>query len=126
MDKLAYAAGLLDGEGCIGIHSSKGPRYRLSVRITNTDRRMTDWMKKEFGGHVTTRPPKLPRVEQYTWEVADSSAEEFLRSIYVYSVCKKEQIDIALTFRKTFKTAKTFGTDEYRRSLKTKLQSLYL
>ena len=46
--KLAYMAGLVDGEGCLRINKED----RCSVIITNTDIKMIEWVKFNFGGII--------------------------------------------------------------------------
>src|SRR5205807_3226561 len=53
----AYAAGFVDGEGCIAIARAFSPvrnrfYYTIQVVVANTDRSVLDWMKAAWGGHV--------------------------------------------------------------------------
>lgn len=51
--KLAYFAGLIDGEGTVSKNGS-GLRDRTIpyVKIANTDKKMIDWIKENFGGNM--------------------------------------------------------------------------
>jgi hypothetical protein len=106
--ELAYAAGILDGEGTIGLGTSynkykerKYKRYRLQCRIVNTDARMVLWLREKFGGYMAIIPKSPPRMERYEWRLQDKKAASFLELVEPYSVIKKEQIKIALDFRST-------------------------
>jgi len=56
--KLAYTAGIIDGEGCTGILKCKESRnrtgysYRLEIVVANTDKRLVNWLKTTYGGHL--------------------------------------------------------------------------
>ena len=55
---LAYAAGIIDGEGCIGVYQHKlnpkrgeiHPRHILNVKVAMTDKKVILWLYKHFGG----------------------------------------------------------------------------
>jgi hypothetical protein len=100
----AYAAGLFDAEGHIGIavvKASWGDKWyhRLQIALTNTDRRAPDWLKEHFGGNVGSfQNPSGRARRSYRWQMASKPALEFLRLIQPYSVGKAEEIDIALEF----------------------------
>jgi intein/homing endonuclease len=46
--KLAYLAGLIDGEGCLRINKEN----RIGLTITNTQLGMIEWVKENFGGRI--------------------------------------------------------------------------
>jgi len=48
----AYLAGVIDGEGCLSIvkhnnKTSRGWRYEPCLSVSNTDKRLLDWIKNE-------------------------------------------------------------------------------
>ena len=103
--ELAYAAGFFDGEGSITItcRTQKNGRYKyyaMLARITQVDINPLLFMQEKFGGGIypTKRPSGKPIS---VWQVSARNAEEFLIKIYKYSIVKKDEIDIALKFRKT-------------------------
>ncbi len=104
--ELAYAAGIIDGEGSFYIHerppyrSSVSPSHTLSVSVSNTDRRMLDWMHERFGGTILVNKPPTNRAwsQAYQWRVSSRLAVTFIDQIYPYLVCKREQADIAVEF----------------------------
>lgn len=92
--KLAYLAGLLDGEGSILISNTfKGTRQIPIVRVNNTDKKMIDWIKKEFGGHINskdrTRKPHWKIL--YRWETnAIKDTYLILNAVFPYLITKKQ------------------------------------
>lgn len=53
----AYAAGFVDGEGCIAVVRSFSPvrgiyQYSVNVVVANGDRRVLDWFQSTWGGWV--------------------------------------------------------------------------
>lgn len=51
-----YIAGLIDGEGCIGINKStspgRSPVYLARLSVTNTNTAVLGWLKELFGGSI--------------------------------------------------------------------------
>ena len=106
----AYIAGLLDGEGCISISKSKpskgcvSPSYLDRVHITNTDKRMIDFLIKTTGiGFVTeTQPKNRKHKKRYDWVLSKGAYIEFLNEISPFLIIKKEQSEMLLKYRETF------------------------
>lgn len=100
---LAYAAGLIDGEGHIGIvtpQRGKGNHYRLQVEVRNTDARLVKWLHDEFGGSVMYVKRVQPRHRPvWIWTVQGRKAELFLRSIRPYLIGKAERADVGFALR---------------------------
>lgn len=141
---LAYAAGLFDGEGSIAITCSKssnasGKRYHaLTIRVTSTDPRATDWLLANFGSYVS--PQKTPDGHKpaFTWQSRAMHAERFLRAIRPYLIIKAAQADLGLLLRETKQVSRGSSaggqrgspaiiTDElfaYRESLRQQVMAL--
>ena len=106
---LAYVAGLLDGEGCIRIHSSFEPAtsrslsHSLRIGIANTDERLMLWLSDTFGGGLHEKKRRGSRSPNwkpcFDWSLHSHQAEAFLRSVEPYLVIKKAQAQLALRFR---------------------------
>ena len=100
----AYAAGIVDGEGCIQI-STTTKRTWLAIGVANSDPRVCVWLSERYGGKVHQQKPRTqngkPTRIMYTWYVGSAAAGNFLKTIYPYLVIKKEQADIALAFLTT-------------------------
>ena len=105
MEILAYTAGLFDGEGCIHISKVKAGQYnhkldyhQLHVNLVNTNKKVLNWLKDEFGGSVRRHDIKA-RSKCWTWYMYTIKAKDFLKLIYPYLIIKKEQAKIAIEFR---------------------------
>ena len=65
-NKLAYLAGLLDGEGCVNHHNhDKGRPKRFTMTIAMTTEPIIDWLVENFGG--TKGPCKVKENYKPMW-----------------------------------------------------------
>jgi hypothetical protein len=105
----AYAAGVLDSDGCIGIGKEARtdkphPYYfRVNVRVAQTELGALIWFKETFGGNVyaqnkpTEDRPKIC----YCWQTRKRSViEALLKGILPYLKIKKAQAETCLSFYK--------------------------
>ncbi len=78
--ELAYAAGVLDGEGSVClIKSRKGRLPSPQVSIVSTDRELAYWFKTRFSGTVVRkRKRKAHHSDAYDWRLIDRNALRFL------------------------------------------------
>ena len=101
-EELAYIAGFVDGEGCIGIHQwKKGSFINRSIRVilTNTDPSVLRWIQDVYGGSLRcTNPVKNWNIR---WELCLSSrkASAFLVDIQPYLRMKNKQAEMCLLFQ---------------------------
>ncbi len=113
--ELAYAAGLLDGEGCVtivrrcGRANSEGKRknryHELIVELANTDRRMIDWLYERWGGTIsydTGRSGNVHAKPIWHWILTAGRAALFLKDVAPFLVIKADRAKIGLIFRSTF------------------------
>jgi hypothetical protein len=113
---LAYMAGIIDGEGCFWI--GKVPKkegdgyvsehYRGLLKIDNTDIRLIEWIDSVFSGTAsaqcrTTSSRKFER-EIFTWNATGDRLLDMCEQILPYLVIKKEQCELMIKFRKTYRT----------------------
>jgi hypothetical protein len=110
--ELGYLAGLIDGEGCVGVYPSKAeyghrqkqPRvvYRPRISIANTDRRALDWVAHRFGGHVLQKSRRAMREHwktSYAWHLQGSNNVLcVLRAVRPFLIIKSAQADLLLTW----------------------------
>lgn len=101
---LAYAAGIFDGEGCVGIWGNPHVKSRalmLHVHITNTNKEVLDLFAKRFGSTVQLRKPATRKHQAiYRWAINSDHAISFLDQVYQFLVIKKEQVDVAREFQR--------------------------
>ncbi len=101
----AYAAGLIDGEGCITIQRISCPKqgyciYQLRVIVGNTEHAMLDWLQSHFGGSIQQKAEKrVNRRDCWMWSIVSHQAKLFLEKILPYMVTKKLRAEIAIEYR---------------------------
>lgn len=115
--KLAYAAGFMDGEGCVSIHTSnprkgRSKRYILLVTITQKDGKVMDWLYGNFGGCVVKKNKGKntfsPDTWIYEWRADNKTAYEFCKQVYQFSIVKKRQLELAVRFGQRIVQSKRF------------------
>jgi len=101
----AYAAGFVDGEGCIAIVRSFEPRrgrycYGVNVVVSNNEWSVLDWMHQTWGGWVVAVKESPSRGANarsgWTWRVSTSGAKPFLAGIRSFLKVKVRQCDNAM------------------------------
>jgi len=104
--KLAYVAGLFDGEGSIFIGKQKTDRnksgllFRLHIEMCNTNELAVRRMQLYFGGSVYERYADLDtRRTLWSWQLRGQMALEFLKVISPYLRIKKPQAELAIEFQ---------------------------
>ncbi len=110
-DDVIYTAGLLDGEGCVGVHktdtSHRRFRYHLVVTITSTNAYICEWLRQKFGGAIRfweESQRRSPRhKDRYTWIKVRGQAADFLRVVQPFVKLKSLQIENALVFQSSFR-----------------------
>jgi hypothetical protein len=99
----AYAAGFVDGEGCIAVVRSFVPNrgryvYGVHVVVTNCDVEVLTWMKTKWGGSV--QPVSGARPARYrsswAWRCSTGFAKPFLDGILPWLRIKVPQCRNAL------------------------------
>lgn len=105
---LAYAAGVFDGEGTVGIRllHKKGQvekkYHSVTVAITSTDTALTDWLQCHFGGRVNRNHKENADrnyKEAWKWALLSRHAAAFLEAVRPYLILKAQQARIALALR---------------------------
>jgi len=112
----AYAAGFVDGEGCIAIVRSFTPSrgryyYGVNVVVSNGNREVLDWMHSIWGGWVVEiRRRKSSERAAWQWRVATTLAKPFLNGIRPWLRVKSAQCNNALAMIELFKRShRTLG-----------------
>lgn len=122
----AYMAGIIDGEGSMGVYyvadhhydNRRGRRsYFNSLSVSNTDKRLIDHLKSIWGGSITTYANhgfKYSWIHRISWQ-SRSDLLNILNATLPYLVLKKEQAELMIQWcelRKRRKTHKAGYTDE--------------
>lgn len=105
---VAYAAGIVDGEGTIGIgcsfrHSKSGKETKVlkpHISVSNTNQEIIEWLVSTFGGYSV--PDKRYNTKwkmAYIWYISDrDKAWDFLLLVKPYVKIKRRQLDLMLGF----------------------------
>lgn len=100
----AYAAGLFDGEGyvgidktCIGSGKSRSVHRGVKVIISQKDGQIMNWLKNNFGGNAYCQR-NGSKYYIHRWRIHAKKADHFLRCILPYVIIKKKQVEFALEF----------------------------
>lgn len=117
--KLAYAAGLFDGEGCVRIYkiaprNRRSTRYGILTMLTQKDGRPLDWLVGNFGGMIYLKN-KHSENWIYEWRIENAAAYEFCKSILPFTKVKTEQLRLAIRFQERLKYARKKTVDDQRR-----------
>jgi hypothetical protein len=98
----AYAAGIIDGEGCIGIAASRGYLHtRIDVGMTDKGQPILDFLVSNFpGGAIrNTRAGTSKWRAARCWTIFGVAAAKFLRTIRPYLLLKRQQATLALSIQ---------------------------
>ena len=96
-EKIAYASGFFDGDGCI----TTGGGYTFRLTLSNTDKRVLDWFQSNFGGTINNQhlPANPNHNIAWKWIVAKRSEVLLLLETFEpYLISKKDQAQAAITF----------------------------
>lgn len=113
-EKLAYIAGIIDGEGSIMIsrdrsksfmaqrlaRGSTDPHYHAGIRVGMLDRRPLDLIVEVTGiGKIVEEKPYHHKRPMFRWALRKKTEViQFLRLIMPYLIVKKEQAQLAIKF----------------------------
>jgi hypothetical protein len=99
----AYAAGLMDAEGCFSIYKptpkdGKATPYQPRIVLSSVELSLVKWLVSTFGGFYTKHTPKKGRV-WYQWNInGRSAAPQFLSYILPYLRIKKDEAFVLQEF----------------------------
>lgn len=129
--KLAYAAGFLDGEGCIRINK-RNPRfgrsinYSLLVTVVQKDARPVDWFAGNFRGGTVYLKNKQKDNWIYEWRITDRMAYLFLKEVEPFLRVKREQARLAIRFQERRNFARSRNTPDNGRYLSLSEHEIHL
>lgn len=104
---LAYAAGIMDGEGYIGItvlekdkrRKQTSPCFQLVVSVGMTDPQVVNWLSDTFGGNAYSYPPRKSNTRGvFHWRLAGKNAAGFCSLIRGSLKIKQKQADVAIRY----------------------------
>lgn len=130
-ERLSYLAGLIDGEGTVGITrrrptgqnltEEERSRYYYSpfVIVVNTDKRLVDIAKEIMGkGSIwCTKPQKENWNAIWRYEAVALTARELIALVQPYLIAKATQAELALSMPTRKKAGLKYGNGEnFRRN----------
>lgn len=112
IEQIAYLSGIVDGEGCFYFGKVKQGRYgngtqwHCKLSVTNTDKRLTDWLNNLFGGTKEQRyrwtSKKAFNRPIYRWDASGPLLDYICPIILPFLVIKREQCLTMIEIRKTY------------------------
>jgi len=97
-EELAYAAGIIDGEGCLRVTRHKDcNQFNTYVYVTNTDPRLINWLHNSWGGTINISQHKSTWKPSLSWRLIGKEAIQFIEAVYPFLRLKKAQADILLS-----------------------------
>ena len=102
--KLGYLAGIVDGEGTIGIaryraDGTKRPQYRIHVVVTSGSISMLEFIQKDFGGKISLIPERdINKKACYRLTWVGHYAKELIPKIIDKLQIKREHAEIIMSF----------------------------
>jgi len=116
----AWAAGYIDGEGCLDV-----PRG-IRVRVTNTHKPTLDHLQSFFGGSVrphSARTPQRAHRPTWVWTVHGMEASDALEKLLPFLREKEKQARCLLQYH-TIAGIRTELADQARASIRRSLRML--
>ncbi len=131
--EIAWAAGFVDGEGCVRIRVLNNRRlgkisYSLALSAAQVERDPLERLKRLFGGSIslTVRCLKGNQSPYYQFIVTGSSAASAFAEMLPHLTVKKERAQLALEFQKHVKKGRSKLTDPITQQEWTRREDLYL
>lgn len=104
----AYAAGVIDSDGCITLSRGKNPlagggftwNFVALVKVGVTDRKMVEWLEARWGGRITDDGARRSgHKPMFNWQLWGANAEAMLKDIKPHLITKDEQAMFLLAHR---------------------------
>jgi hypothetical protein len=120
-EKVIWAAGFFDGEGCVSIQRVRnGQGGALQIIVVQKGPRPIEVLADLWGGgiNVTHRNQPTGRVGYYRWTLCGDKAADALVEMLPFLVEKRDQAHLAIEFQDHMKLTRQSGkrlTDAVRR-----------
>lgn len=106
---IAYLAGLVDGEGYVGIKKTHGrkdcvnPQYHERIQIRMVEEKAIKLFKNTFGGNYyrETEHSKYSKKPLYCYQATDKLAAGIIKILIPFLLIKKRQAEFILQLRKS-------------------------
>ena len=111
----SFLAGLIDGDGSIGIRYSDG-YYQLTTHVYSTSKRLMNWLTEVFGSTYRKMPTEGNRKQKYAWY---TSQKDILPNLVPYLHIKKQQAESAILFDALGSERNPTAREELMRDIQT-------
>ena len=110
---LAYAAGVIDSDGCIYIDRYRDKRkvhnnyqYALRIKVCQSDKETVVWLSNTFGGSCREYPydkytSSNNKKPLFIWQINNLKAVELLEAIKPYLKIKIKQAGVGIQYKNT-------------------------
>lgn len=101
VNDLAYAAGYIDGDGCLylGIYkTTRATIYEYSIQVCSVNKEVLIWLKNTFKGAIREKEATGNRRIPYIWTIKNQEAIKFAQAIRQYLRAKFHEIDYWIEF----------------------------
>lgn len=119
-EQIAYLAGIIDGEGCFYIGTTKqkygtGFQWHAMLKITNCDVVLIEWLEQVFGGYRESRSrwtsKKAFERPVYSWQATGDMLDYIIESVMPYLIIKRRHCNVMKRYRMTKLPGSTRLTD---------------
>lgn len=94
----AYIAGIVDGEGSIGLwRHHKNETHTPNVTVANNSLELLQWIRAKVGGTIVSKKKRLEHHQNsYAWSVRQDRAIRFLNDIKEFLIVKRPQAELII------------------------------
>lgn len=113
---LAWCAGFIDGEGCIGIHRNGRNPPTATLRVSVTSEEAVSRLQYVFGGIIRSYKRPAPRIRYWRWYVGRrSDLSRVLTAILPFLTVKRKEAELALRYLDGDNTIAEMGAMKHNR-----------
>jgi hypothetical protein len=109
----AYVAGLIDGEGCLGIQSTNSTQFYAEISIGMSDKALPLLLEvqKTLGGTVTKRREPTEKWNgAHTWRIGGDAALAFISEVGPFLILKREQYQVLMELKQLVENLEVVGS----------------
>ena len=92
--ELAYAAGYIDGDGCLYIGRTEGKKsivYEYSVQVSSVNPDIINWFKQRFGGAIRAKERIKNHKQPHVWTIKNRECIDLVKDIQPFLIAKHRE-----------------------------------
>lgn len=95
---IQYLAGIIDGEGTIGIKKSRNIHYSILLSVSNTSKSLIVYLKENFDGSMSGphSQKKENEKDRFEWQCSGKKAIKLIKRVQPYLIVKHKQAELAI------------------------------